>query len=83
MSFNAIANNSVILVFSLFTLLVIDLVGTSLDLLQIKDSKDSSEHTELTNRYNNKFKYTIIIISLVFIYYLINGATFLFAQKFK
>lgn len=89
MGINAAASNTFTLIFGVFALLFADLIVTNMSLSQLKsesngkNSENSTEISKLTQIYNSKFKYTIIIITLVLIYYIVNAITFFFAHNIK
>lgn len=89
MGINTASNNTFIIIFSVFLLLFADLIITNMSLSQLKNenggksSEDSAEISKLTKIYNSKYKYTIIIVTLVLIYYIVNAITFLFAHNIK
>ena len=89
MGISTASNNTFIIIFSVFLLLFADLIITNMSLSQLKNengsknSEDSAEISKLTKIYNSKYKYTIIIVTLVLIYYIVNAITFLFAHNIK
>ena len=89
MGINAASSNNFTLIFGIFTLLFADLIVTNMSLSQLKgesngkNSENSTEISKLTKTNNSKFKYTIVIITLVLIYYIVNALTFLFAHNIK
>lgn len=89
MGFNAASNNSFIIIFCVFILLFADLIVTYITLSNLKGSDDakssegSTEIAKLTRAYNSKMKYTVLIVTLVLIYYVVNAVTFAFTQSIK
>lgn len=80
---NAISSTSFIIIFAVFSLLFVDLIGTNLELSKLKDSEDFTEVENLKNKYNTKLKYTVATITLVLLYYIANSIAFILGQNLK